>query len=49
LIIDKLLKSLVTTTILKWLSEPSGTLCIGLSLIILRDERFREQERVFVI
>jgi hypothetical protein len=47
--IDKLLKSLVTTTILKWLSDPSGTLCIKLSLIILRDTRFMKLERVFTI
>jgi hypothetical protein len=47
--LDKLLKSLVTTTILKWLSDPAGTLCMKLSLIILRDERFRELERVFII
>jgi hypothetical protein len=47
--IDKLVKSLVTTIILKWLSDPLGTLCIKLSLVILRDERFMEVERVFII
>jgi hypothetical protein len=47
--IGTLLKSSVTTRILKWLSDPSGTLCIKLSLIILKDERFMEFERVFII
>jgi hypothetical protein len=44
-----LLKSSVTTTILKWLSDPWGTLCIKLSLIIFKDEMFMELERVLII
>jgi hypothetical protein len=45
----RLIKSGLTITILKWLSDPSGTLCRKLSLIILREDKFIDVLRILTI